>query len=191
MMKLFGAVMRLIPTDIPDVIIIEPKVFGDDRGYFMESFRRDLFENELPGVNFIQDNESMSVFGVLRGLHYQLPPFAQAKLVRVVSGLVLDVSVDIRKNSPTFGRHVAVEVSGDNKRQVFIPRGFAHGFVVLSRQAVFQYKVDNLHSREHDRGIAFDDPALGIDWRLGREELLLSDKDKSNPLVRNAELFQN
>jgi dTDP-4-dehydrorhamnose 3,5-epimerase len=183
--------LKFIPAQIPEVIIIEPGVFGDDRGYFMESFRLDLFQREIPGVNFIQDNESMSLFGVLRGLHYQLPPFAQAKLVRVVSGHVLDVSVDIRKNSPTFGRHAAVELSGDNKRQVFIPGGFAHGFVVLSRQAIFQYKVDNLHSREHDRGIAFNDPELGIDWRLGREELLLSDKDKSNPLFRNAELFQS
>jgi dTDP-4-dehydrorhamnose 3,5-epimerase len=181
--------MKFIPTKIPDVIIIEPKVFGDDRGYFMESFRQDLFDKEIPGIDFIQDNESLSVFGVLRGLHYQLPPFAQSKLVRVVKGKVLDVAVDIRKNSPTFGKHASVELSEHNKRQLFVPRGFAHGFVVLSDSAVFQYKVDNLYSGEHDRGIAFDDPEIGIDWGLPIDKLVLSDKDTQNPLLKDAELF--
>jgi dTDP-4-dehydrorhamnose 3,5-epimerase len=181
--------MRFKPTDIPEVVIVEPKVFGDDRGYFMESFRQDLFSADFPEVNFIQDNESLSLYGVLRGLHYQLPPFAQAKLVRVVSGKVLDVSVDIRRHSPTFGKYVAIELSAENKRQLFIPRGFAHGFVVLSDKAIFQYKVDNLYSREHDRGIAFDDPDIGIDWVLPRAKLVLSEKDAANPLLKEADLF--
>lgn len=181
--------MQLIETEIPGVVIVEPKVFGDERGYFFESFRLDIFSREFPGVDFVQDNESMSMFGVLRGLHYQLPPFDQSKLVRVVRGRVLDVAVDIRRPSPYFGRHVATELSGENKRQLFIPRGFAHGFVVLSREAVFQYKVDNIYSKEHDRGIAFDDPALGIDWVLKKEELVLSEKDTGNPLLKDAEVF--
>ena len=181
--------MKFIPTKIPEVIIIEPKSFGDDRGYFMESFRQDIFEKEIPGVNFIQDNESLSLYGVLRGLHYQLPPFAQAKLVRVVTGKVLDVAVNIRRQSPTFGKHVSAELSAENKRQLFLPRGFAHGFVVLSENAEFQYKVDNLYSGKHDRGIAFDDPELGIDWIVPGDNLVLSDKDKSNPILKEAELF--
>lgn len=183
--------MTLTATAIPDVILVEPKVWGDDRGYFMETFRQDRLE-EAPGfsVRFVQDNESKSVQGVLRGLHYQLPPFAQSKLVRVVEGRVLDVAVDIRLGSPTFGQHVAVELSGENKRQLFIPRGFAHGFVVLSQSAIFQYKVDNYYSKECDRGIAFDDPALGIDWGLPKEKLLLSDKDTKQPLLKDAEVFK-
>lgn len=181
--------MKFQPTQISDVIIVEPRVFGDSRGYFQESFRQDIFEKEIPGVKFIQDNESMSLFGVLRGLHYQLPPFDQAKLVRVVIGKVLDVAVDIRRNSPTFGRYVSVELSEENKCQLFIPRGFAHGFLVLSEKAIFQYKVDNYYSKEHDRGIAFDDPELGIDWVVGPEKLLLSEKDQSNPLLKDAQLF--
>ncbi|MCA1743285.1 MAG: dTDP-4-dehydrorhamnose 3,5-epimerase [Desulfovibrionales bacterium] len=181
--------MKFKPTQIPDVIIIEPKIFGDGRGYFQESFRKDLFEKEIPGVKFIQDNESMSLFGVLRGLHYQLPPFDQAKLVRVVTGKVLDVAVDIRRNSPTFGRHVSIELSEENKRQLFIPRGFAHGFLVLSEKSIFQYKVDNYYSKEHDRGLAFDDPALGIDWVIDREKIMLSEKDQNNPLLKDAQLF--
>ena len=180
--------MQCVPTDIPDVIIIEPRVFGDERGYFMESFRRDLFARQVPGVEFIQDNESLSTRGVLRGLHYQLPPFAQAKLVRAVTGRVLDVAVDIRRESPTFGRYVGVELSGQNKRQLFIPRGFAHGFVVLSEQAVFQYKVDNWYSPEQERGIAFDDPDLGIDWGLPGEELILSNQDRANQRLHDAEI---
>ena len=183
--------MQFVPTELPDLIIIEPKVYGDDRGYFMESFRRDLFQNEIPGVSFIQDNESLSGFGVLRGLHYQLPPFAQNKLVRVVTGKVLDVVVDIRKNSLTFGKHFSLELNSENKRQLFIPAGFAHGFVVLSEQALFQYKVDNLYSREHERGIAFDDPALGIDWTVDRKNLLTSKKDTANPVLAEADVFES
>lgn len=181
--------MQFKPTEIADVVMVEPRVLGDERGYFMESFRQDIFSREIPGVNFIQDNESSSLYGVLRGLHYQLPPFAQAKLVRVVTGRVLDVCVDIRSNSPDFGRHVAVELSGENKRQVFIPRGFAHGFLVLSSHAVFQYKVDQVYSRDHERGIAWDDPRLGIDWGIGRDEMTLSDKDAANPHLEDAEIF--
>ncbi len=181
--------MHFLPTVIPGVVIIEPKVYGDDRGYFFESFRMDIFSREFPGINFIQDNESMSRFGVLRGLHYQLPPFDQSKLVRVVRGKVLDVAVDIRKKSPYFGRHAAIELSGDNKLQLYIPRGFAHGFVVLSKEAVFQYKVDNIYSRDHDRGIAFDDPVLGIDWVLKNDDLVLSEKDTVNPALKDAEVF--
>lgn len=182
--------MKFIPTVIPQVTIIEPRVFGDERGYFFESFRQDKFAEELPGINFVQDNESLSTFGVLRGLHYQLPPFAQSKLVRVVRGRVLDVAVDIRRQSPFFGRHAAVELSEENKRQLYIPRGFAHGFVVLSKEAIFQYKVDNIYSRQHDRGIAFDDPALEIDWILKKDQLALSQKDTTNPLLEDAEIFE-
>ena len=181
--------MKFVPTYIPDVIIIEPQIFGDERGYFMESFRHDVFARQVPGIEFIQDNESLSTRGVLRGLHYQLPPFAQAKLVRAVTGRILDVAVDIRKDSPIFGQHVAVELSGQNKRQLFIPRGFAHGFVVRSENAVVQYKVDNRYSPVHERGIAFDDPDLVIDWGLPEEELILSDKDRANQLLRDAVVF--
>ena len=183
--------MRFVPAELHDLIIIEPKVYGDERGYFMESFRVDLFQNEIPGVSFIQDNESLSGYGVLRGLHYQLPPFAQNKLVRVVTGKVLDVVVDIRKNSQTFGRHFSVELSEQNKRQLFIPAGFAHGFVVLSEQALFQYKVDILYSSEHERGIAFDDPELGIDWIVDRKNLIASKKDTANPVLAEAEVFES
>lgn len=182
--------MKFTPTSIPEVIVIDPKVLKDDRGYFFESFRADIFSREIPGVYFIQDNESMSSYGVLRGLHYQLPPFAQAKLVRVVSGAVLDVAVDIRRQSPYFGQHTAIELSGQNKRQVFIPRGFAHGFIVLGKTAVFQYKVDNRYSRDHERGIAFDDPALGIDWQVNPGDRVLSDKDRLNPPLSGADLFE-
>lgn len=181
--------MRFVPANIPDIMIIEPKVFGDERGYFMEGFRQDLFDRYIPGVEFVQDNESKSLYGVLRGLHYQLPPFAQAKLVRVVTGRVLDVAVDVRKNSPTFGKYVALKISEENKRQVFIPKGFAHGFVVLSSEAVFQYKVDEYYAPEHERGIAFDDPNLNISWTLPDNKLLVSDKDKANPLLQDAEVF--
>lgn len=181
--------MRFSPTDLPEVIVIEPRVFEDERGCFFESFRKNIFNRELPGVEFVQENESSSVYGVLRGLHYQLPPHAQGKLVRVAAGRVLDVAVDIRRGSPGFGRHVAVELSGDNRRQLFIPRGFAHGFVVLSETAVLQYKVDNYYSGDHDRGIAFGDPFLGIDWRLKEEALMISEKDACNPLLADAEVF--
>lgn len=174
--------MQFIRTAIPDVIIIEPTVHGDSRGYFVETFRQDKLEEFLGyQINFCQDNESKSSKGVLRGLHYQLPPFAQTKLVRVISGRVLDVAVDIRKNSPTFGQYVAVELSGENKKQLLVPRGFAHGFVVLEDNTIFAYKVDNYYSPQCDRGIAFNDPSLNIDWILNYDELNLSTKDKTQP----------
>ena len=184
--------MNFIRTNIPDVIIIEPTVHGDDRGYFVETFRADKLEAFLGfKLNFGQDNESKSSRGVLRGLHYQLPPHAQSKLVRVIQGRVLDVAVDIRKNSPTFGQHVAVELSADNKKQLLVPRGFAHGFVVLEDDTIFAYKVDNYYSPQCDRGIAFDDAALNIDWILKKEELNLSAKDKVQPLLENTnDLFE-
>jgi dTDP-4-dehydrorhamnose 3,5-epimerase len=182
--------VKFIRTAIPDVIIIEPTVHGDERGYFAETFREDKLESFLGfKVNFCQDNESKSSKGVLRGLHYQLAPFAQTKLVRVIKGSVLDIAVDIRKGSPTFGKHVAVEISEENRRQVFVPRGFAHGFVVLEDDTIFTYKVDNYYSPENDRGIAFDDIALAIDWKLIKEELKLSDKDTKHPFLKDAELF--
>ena len=184
--------MNFIRTNIPDVIIIEPTVHGDDRGYFVETFRADKLEAFLGfKLNFGQDNESKSSRGVLRGLHYQLPPHAQSKLVRVIQGRVLDVAVDIRKNSPTFGQHVAVELSAENKKQLLIPRGFAHGFVVLEDDTIFAYKVDNYYSPQCDRGIAFDDKNLNIDWILEKEELNLSAKDKVQPLLENTnDLFE-
>ena len=182
--------MNFIRTEISDVIIIEPKVHGDHRGYFVETFRQDKLEDFLGfKLNFCQDNESKSSYGVLRGLHYQMPPFSQTKLVRVIEGIVLDVAVDIREGSPTFGQHVAVELTGENKRQLFVPRGFAHGFVVLSESATFAYKVDNYYSPENDRGIAFDDPSIGIDWKADRERFNLSEKDTKQPLLKDAELF--
>ena len=184
--------MTFTRTAIPDVVIIEPKVHGDSRGYFVETFRQDKLEEFLGyQINFCQDNESKSSKGVLRGLHYQLPPFAQTKLVRVISGRVLDVAVDIRKNSPTFGKYVAVELSGENKKQLLIPRGFAHGFVVLEDDTVFAYKVDNYYSPECDRGIAFDDKNLNIDWILNHDELNLSAKDTKQPKLNETnDLFE-
>jgi len=184
--------LNFIPQSIPDVLLIEPTVHGDSRGYFMESFRQDLLDDFLGyEVNFVQDNESKSSKGVLRGLHYQLPQSAQAKLVRVIEGKVLDVAVDIRQSSPTFGQYVSKELSSDNRHQLFIPRGFAHGFVVLSDSAIFAYKVDNYYSPAYDRGIAFDDKEIGIDWVLKSDELQLSDKDKSQPVLSEAkELFE-
>jgi len=174
--------MKFTAQSIPEVILIEPKVHGDQRGYFVETFRQDLFEQAIGhAINFIQDNESKSVKGVLRGLHFQLPPHAQSKLVRVIEGKVLDVAVDIRQGSPTFGQHVAVELSGENNRQLFVPRGFAHGFVVLSDTATFAYKVDNYYSVECDRGLAFDDKQLAIDWVLAKSVFQLSDKDTRQP----------
>jgi dTDP-4-dehydrorhamnose 3,5-epimerase len=181
--------MKFTPQSIPEVVLIEPTIHGDDRGYFVETFRQDLFDKEVVTTQFVQDNESKSKLGTLRGLHYQLPPFAQSKLVRVVDGVVLDVAVDIRKGSPTFGKHVAVELSGENKKQLFIPRGFAHGFLVLSPTATFCYKVDNYYSKECDRGISFADPALDIDWKLPASELLLSLKDQNACLLQDADLF--
>ena len=182
--------MTFTRTAIPDVILIDPKVHGDARGYFVETFRADKLETFLGfHIPFCQDNESKSSYGVLRGLHYQLPPYAQTKLVRVIEGAVLDVAVDIRKGSTTFGHYVSVELSGENKRQMLIPRGFAHGFVVLSETCTFAYKVDNYYSLECDRGIAFDDPALGIDWNVLADKLQLSLKDTKQPLFANADHF--
>lgn len=178
--------MKFIPQSIADIVLIETVVHGDERGYFTETFRQDEFESAIGyKVNFIQDNESKSSRGILRGLHFQLPPFAQSKLVRVVKGEVLDVAVDIRIGSPTFGQHVSVVLSGENKNQLFIPRGFAHGFVVLSDEAVFSYKVDNYYSAESDRGLAFDDEYLDIDWGLSKDELQLSIKDQNQPVVED------
>lgn len=184
--------MNFIKTDIPEVVIIEPKVYGDHRGYFVETFRADKLEEFLGyKINFCQDNESKSSRGVLRGLHYQLHPFAQTKLVRVIKGKVLDVAVDIRKGSPTFGKHIAVELSGENKRQLLVPRGFAHGFVVLEDDTIFAYKVDNYYSPQNDRGIAFDDKEIGIDWLIPHDELNLSAKDKVQPkLSKTDDLFK-
>ena len=183
--------MKFTRTQIEDLIIIEPQVHGDERGYFVETFRQDKLEDFLGyKIHFCQDNESKSSRGVLRGLHYQLHPTAQTKLVRVIQGKVLDVAVDIRKGSPTFGRHVAVELSSTNKKQLLIPRGFAHGFVVLEDDTVFAYKVDNYYSPENDRGIAFDDEALGIDWNIIHGELKLSAKDKVQPkLSQTKDIF--
>jgi dTDP-4-dehydrorhamnose 3,5-epimerase len=170
--------MNFISTSIPDVYIIEPQVFSDARGYFMETYKQAEFERHCGSASWIQDNESQSVRGVLRGLHLQRGEWAQAKLVRVIAGEVFDVAVDVRTESPTFGKYVGVTLSGDNKRQLFIPRGFAHGFVVLSERAVFTYKVDNVYAPQAECCIRFDDPAIGIDWRVGAEELALSEKDK-------------
>jgi len=183
--------LKFTPQSIADVVLIEPIVHGDNRGYFVETFRQDLFEKTIGyKVNFVQDNESRSTKGVLRGLHYQLPPYTQAKLVRVTEGSVLDVAVDIRKSSSTFGQHVAVKLTAENKHQLFVPQGFAHGFVVISDSAIFNYKVDNYYAPEHDRGIAFDDESLAIDWQLPQAVLKLSDKDKSYPnLAKAKDLF--
>ena len=169
--------MEVIKTAIEGPVIIEPKVFGDSRGYFFESFSQRDFEAKVGKINFVQDNESMSSYGVMRGLHFQRPPYAQSKLVRCVKGRVLDVAVDIRKGSPTYGKHVAVELSEDNHRQIFIPRGFAHGCVVLSDTAVFQYKCDNFYAPQADAGISILDESLGIDWQIPLEKALLSEKD--------------
>jgi len=184
--------MKFTRTSIADVVIIEPKVHGDERGYFVETFRADKLEEFLGyKINFCQDNESKSSKGVLRGLHYQLAPFAQTKLVRVIQGRVLDVAVDIRKGSPTFGEFVSVELSGENKKQLLVPRGFAHGFVVLEDNTTFAYKVDNYYSPECDRGIAFDDESLDIDWILNQAELNLSAKDRVQPkLSESNDLFE-
>ena len=173
--------MNIIETALPGVLIVEPKVFGDARGYFFEIWNRATFESIGIVNDWLQDNESKSRFGVLRGLHYQAAPYTQAKIVRAIVGTVLDVAVDIRKGSPTFGKHVAVELSGENKRMLYIPRGFAHGFAVLSDEAVFSYKCDNIYMPSSERGIMFNDPALGIDWRIAPEKILLSEKDRKHP----------
>lgn len=181
--------MEYIKTHIEGVFVLQPKVFGDARGYFMETFRQEEFDSMVAPVRFVQDNESKSTRGVLRGLHYQKGACSQAKLVRVIQGRVLDVAVDLRKSSPTFLQHVAVELSGENKRQLFVPRGFAHGFVVLSDEAVFCYKVDNIYAPQAECCIRYDDPAIGVEWPLPAEELLLSAKDAQGISVHEAELF--
>lgn len=178
--------MEVIKTAIDGVVIIEPRVFGDHRGYFFESFSERDFNSQVREVRFVQDNESKSCYGVLRGLHFQKPPYAQSKLVRVVKGAVLDVAVDIRKGSPTFGQHVAVELTEDNHRQFFVPRGFAHGFVVLTDEVVFQYKCDNFYAPQADAGIQLLDESLGIDWRIPIAEAILSEKDLKQPLLKDA-----
>lgn len=174
--------MKIIPTSIPDVCIIEPQVIADDRGYFMESFKQDWFDSNFPGINFIQDNESKSIKGVLRGLHFQKPPFQQTKLVRVISGEVLDVAVDLRKSSLTYGKYFSVVLSAENKQQLFIPSGFAHGFLVLSESAIFSYKVDNPYSPNHDCGIIWNDTSLNIDWKIEESKIQLSKKDHELPM---------
>lgn len=169
--------MEVIETALEGVVILEPKVFGDVRGYFFESFSQREFEEKIRRINFVQDNESMSSYGVIRGLHFQIPPFTQSKLVRCVRGAVLDVAVDIRKGSPTYGKHVAVELTEDNHRQLFVPRGFAHGFAVLSEMAVFQYKCDNFYAPQADGGVSIQDESLAIDWRIPADKIVLSEKD--------------
>ena len=181
--------MDYIKTEIEGVYVIEPKVFKDARGYFMEAWKQSEFEANIGKINFIQDNESKSSFGVLRGLHYQKGEYSQSKLVRVSKGRVLDVAVDIRKSSPTFGKHVMVELSEDNKRQFFIPRGFAHGFLVLSDEAIFTYKVDNPYAPQAEAGIRWNDPALAIEWPIDPAQVLTSEKDLKQPLMKDAELF--
>jgi dTDP-4-dehydrorhamnose 3,5-epimerase len=177
--------MKFTKTSIEGLVVIEPRVFGDERGYFLESYNEKEFEQAICKVSFVQDNESKSSKGVLRGLHFQKPPFNQAKLVRCIEGRVLDVAVDIRKGSPTYGKHVAIELSGENKKQVYVPRGFAHGFSVLSKTAIFAYKVDNRYAPESDSGIRYDDTELGIDWGLPQEEIQLSEKDKDLPSFKD------
>ncbi len=182
--------MKFIKTAIEDVVIIEPKVWGDERGYFFESYRHDLFCKNIAQIEWVQDNESYSSYGTLRGLHYQLSSFSQSKLVRVTQGVVLDVAVDVRRKSPTFGKHVGVELSSENKRQLFVPKGFAHGFVVLSETATFQYKVDAYYAKDYERAIIFDDKTLGIEWGLPRADVLLSGKDMMAPSFEDAEVFE-
>lgn len=177
--------MNVLRTDIEGLVIIEPKVHGDERGYFFESFSERDFAAGVAETSFVQDNESRSVYGVVRGLHFQRPPHSQAKLVRVVKGRVLDVAVDLRKDSPTFGRHIAVELSEENHRQVFLPKGFAHGFSVLSEEAVFQYKCDDYYAPECEGAVAWDDPDLDIDWKVPADKVILSEKDRRHPRLRD------
>lgn len=179
--------MKVIKTEIEGVVIVEPEVFGDHRGYFLESFSERDFTAQVREVKFVQDNESKSSYGVLRGLHFQKMPYAQSKLVRVVKGAVLDVAVDIRKGSPTFGKYVAVELTGENRRQVFIPRGFAHGFAVLSDEAILQYKCDNFYEPQSEGAFAWNDPDLAIDWKLPEDKVILSAKDTCQPRLKDAQ----
>lgn len=183
--------MTYTETEIKGVWILEPKVFNDKRGYFFEAWKQADFDNHIGHhVEFIQDNESKSSYGVLRGLHYQKGQYSQAKLVRVIRGRVLDVAVDIRKGSPTFGKYVMVELSEDNKRQFYIPRGFAHGFLVLSDEAIFTYKVDNVYAPDHEAGIRWDDPTVGIEWPIDHNDVVTSDKDLKAPFLKDAEVFE-
>lgn len=181
--------MNYIKTEIEGVFIIEPRIFGDNRGYFFESFVQSEFEEKVCKTTFVQDNESKSSYGVLRGLHFQKPPYTQSKLIWVVKGRVWDIAVDIRRSSPTFGKHIGIELSEDNHRQLFIPKGFAHGFVVLSEEAVFQYKCDNYYAPQSEGAIIWNDPELGIDWKIPAEDIILSEKDKKHPLFKDAWLF--
>lgn len=181
--------MNVITTSLDGVVIIEPRVFGDERGYFFESFSEKEFNEKVRPVKFVQDNQSKSCYGVLRGLHFQLPPYAQSKLVRCVAGRILDVAVDIRRGSPTFGQHVAVELSAQNYRQLFVPRGFAHGFSVLSEEAVVQYKCDNYYAPQHEGSVMWNDPALAIDWLIPADKVVLSPKDSLNPPLDKAKIL--
>lgn len=181
--------MEVIKTEIEGVVIIEPRIFKDDRGYFYESFSQREFEEKVCKTTFVQDNQSKSSYGVLRGLHFQKPPYCQSKLVRCIKGAVLDVAVDIRKGSPTFGKYVAVELTEDNHRQFFVPRGFAHGFAVLSDEAVFQYKCDNFYNKESEGAVAWNDPQLAIDWHVPADRIVLSDKDKLNKTIADADFL--
>ena len=181
--------MEVVKTEIEGVVIIEPRIFKDDRGYFYESFSQCEFEEKVCRTTFVQDNQSKSSYGVVRGLHFQKPPYSQSKLVRCIKGAVLDVAVDIRKGSPTFGKYVAVELTEDNHRQFFVPRGFAHGFAVLSDEAVFQYKCDNFYNKESEGAVAWDDPELAIDWRIPVEKVLLSEKDKLSKTIAEADFL--
>ena len=188
----FQLYMKYTETSIPDVWIIEPVVYKDSRGYFMEVFKQTVFEQHIGNVHFLQENESCSTKGVLRGLHYQTAPFAQAKLVRVIQGTVLDVAVDIRQGSPTFGQHVAVELSAENRRQLFIPQGFAHGFYVISDDVIFTYKVDNPYNPDAERGIHYNDPSICINWNIKPDvKLIISDKDQKLPPLKDAEINFN
>ena len=183
--------MEFIKTKIPDVIICKPTIINDERGYFLESYKKEALENALGyQLNFIQDNEAKSTKGVLRGLHYQMPPFAQTKLVRVIQGSVLDVVVDIRKDSATFGKHVSIVLNDENKLELLVPQGFAHGYVVLSDTAIFSYKVDNYYNKESERGIIYNDAQLNINWLLSENEFLISEKDKVQPVFEKADLFE-
>ena len=181
--------MEVIKTDIEGVVIIEPRIFKDERGYFYESFSQREFEEKVCRTTFVQDNQSKSSYGVLRGLHFQKPPYCQSKLVRCIKGVVLDVAVDIRKGSPTFGKYVAVELTEDNHRQFFVPRGFAHGFAVLSEEAVFQYKCDNFYNKESEGSVAWNDPELDIDWKIPFNKVLLSEKDKLSKNIADADFL--
>ncbi|MBQ5889162.1 MAG: dTDP-4-dehydrorhamnose 3,5-epimerase [Bacteroidaceae bacterium] len=179
--------MEVIKTEIDGVVIIEPRIFKDDRGYFYESFSQREFEEKVCRTTFVQDNQSKSSYGVLRGLHFQKPPYSQSKLVRCIKGAVLDVAVDIRKGSPTFGKYVAVELSEDNHRQFFVPRGFAHGFAVLTPEAIFQYKCDNFYNKESEGSVAWNDPQLAIDWQIPADKVILSEKDKLSKELADAD----